>query len=95
MSNNEKDLAWLLMQDHHYLIRSTNAKGKIVYKVMVGKQIPVRYFSEVTVRKLNPVLKCDAKKRMTINLAAVRQLNGNTFLKGLYKIKKSVQKKEG
>lgn len=85
MTNNEKDLVWLLMQEQHYLVRSTNTKGKMVYKVMMGKQVPVRVFSEITVRKLDPFLKSDAKKRITINLTAVRQLNGNSYLKGVYR----------
>ena len=85
MTKKTKDLAWLLLQNNHYLLRSINSRGKEVYKIMKGKQEPVQYFSAATYRSFHNILKTDAKKRMTINLSAVRQLNGNSYIKKLYK----------
>ena len=85
MTKEEKDLAWLLLQDNHYLVKSTNVNGKQVYKILREKQVPIRYFTESTVRKFSQVLKTGTKKRMTVNLSLVRQLNGNSYIKKLYK----------
>jgi hypothetical protein len=87
MTDQQKDLIWLLLQDDHYLIRTINSKGKEVYKVLEGRQTPVQYFTEADVKKLKDILKSDSKKRMTLNLSAVRQLHGKNYVKMLYKKK--------
>jgi len=84
MTKNQKDLIWLLLQEDHYMIKTINAKGKEVYKVLEGRQTPVQYFSEVSVKKVKDFLKSDSKKRMTLNLNAVRQLHGKNYIKMLY-----------
>jgi len=88
MTDQQKDLIWLLLQEDHYLVKTINAKGKEVYKVLEGRQIPVQYFTEADVKKVKDVLKSDGKKRMTLNLSAVRQLHGKNYLKMLYNKKK-------
>ncbi len=85
MTKQQKDLIWLLLQEDHYLVKSINAKGKEVYKILEGRQIPVQYFTEANVKKVKDFLKSDNKKRMTLNLSAVRQLHGKNYLKMLYK----------
>jgi hypothetical protein len=90
MTDQQKDLIWLLLQDDHYLIRTINARGKEVYKVLEGRQTPVQYFSEADVKKIKDVLKSDSRKRMTLNLSAVRQLHGKNYVKVLYKKKQQV-----
>lgn len=85
MTKSEKELAKLLLQNNHYLLKAINARGKEVYKIMKGRQVPVQYFTEATYRCFLNILKTDSKKRMTINLSAVRQLNGNSYIKKLYK----------
>jgi len=88
MTDQQKDLIWLLLQEDHYLVKTINAKGKEVYKVLEGRQIPVQYFTEADVKKVKDVLKSDGKKRMTLNLSAVRQLHGKNYVKMLYNKKK-------
>ena len=90
MTDQQKDLIWLLLQEDHYLIKTINSKGKEVYKVLEGRQIPVQYFTEADVKKVKDVLKSDNKKRMTLNLSAVRQLHGKNYVKMLYKKKQRV-----
>ena len=90
MTDQQKDLIWLLLQEDHYLVKTINARGKEVYKVLEGRQIPVQYFTEADVKKVKDVLKSDSKKRMTLNLSAVRQLHGKSYVKMLYKKKQRV-----
>ena len=85
MTDQQKDLIWLLLQEDHYLVKTINARGKEVYKILEGRQIPVQYFTEADVKKIKDVLKSDSKKRMTLNLSAVRQLHGKNYVKMLYK----------
>lgn len=87
MTKQQKDLVWLLLQDNHYMVKSINARGKEVYKIFEGRQIPVQYFTETNVKKIKEFLKTDSKKRMTLNLSAVRQLHGKNYIKMLYKKK--------
>jgi hypothetical protein len=84
MTKKQKDLIWLLLQENHYMVKTINARGKEVYKVLEGRQIPVQYFTEANVKKIKDFLKSDSKKRMTLNLSAVRQLHGKNYLKMLY-----------
>ena len=84
MTKKQKDLIWLLLQEDHYMVKTINAKGKEVYKVLQGRQVPVQYFSELNVKKIKDILKTDARKRMTLNLSAVRQLHGKNYIKMLY-----------
>ncbi len=90
MNDQLKDLMWLLLQEKHYLVKATNARGKHVYKILEGRQIPVQYFTEANVKKIKDVLKSDSKKRMTLNLNAVRRLHGKNYLKVLYKKKQQL-----
>ena len=90
MTDQQKDLIWLLLQEDHYLVKTINARGKEVYKILQGRQIPVQYFTEADVKKVKDVLKSDSKKRMTLNLSAVRQLHGKNYVKMLYKKKQRV-----
>ena len=90
MTDQQKDLIWLLLQEDHYLVKTINSRGKEVYKVLEGRQIPVQYFTEADVKKIRDVLKSDSKKRMTLNLSAVRQLHGKNYVKMLYKKKQRV-----
>ncbi len=85
MTKEQKDLMWLLLQDKHYMVKSINSGGKEVYKILEGRQVPVQYFTEANVKKIKDVLKSDDKKRMTLNLNAVRRLHGKNYLKVLYK----------
>ncbi len=85
MTKEQKDLIWLLLQEKHYLVKSINSKGKEVYKILEGQQVPVQYFTEANVKKIKDLLKSDSKKRMTLNLNAVRRLHGKNYLKVLYK----------
>ena len=84
MTKQQKDLIWLLLQEDHYLVKTINARGKEVYKIMQGRQIPVQYFTEATVNKISDFLKSDGKKRMTLNLSIIRQLHGKNYIKMLY-----------
>ncbi len=88
MTEQQKDLIWLLMQENHYMVKSINARGKHVYKILEGRQIPVQYFTEANVKTLQYVLKTDSKKRMTLNLNSVRQLHGKNYMKILYNKKR-------
>ena len=90
MTDQQKDLIWLLLQEDHYLVKTINSRGKEVYKILEGRQIPVQYFTEADVKKVKDVLKSDSKKRMTLNLSAVRQLHGKNYVKMLYKKKQRV-----
>ena len=85
MNKEQKDLIWLLLQQKHYMIKTINSRGREVYKILEGRQVPVQYFTEANVKKIKSVLKSDSKKRMTLNLNAVRQLHGKNYLKILYK----------
>jgi hypothetical protein len=85
MTDKRKDLAWLLLQPHHYLVKTTNTTGRIVYKVYDRKKNPVQYFSVTDYKYFFWLFKKDHKNRMTLNLSRVRQLNGNNYLKVLYK----------
>ena len=85
MTKEQKDLMWLLLQEKHYLVKTINSRGKEVYKILEGRQVPVQYFTEADVKKIKDVLKSDSKKRMTLNLNAVRRLHGRNYLKVLYK----------
>ena len=84
MTKKQKDLIWLLLQKNHYMVKTINARGKAVYKIFEGRQTPVRYFTETNVKKIKDFLKSDSKKRMTLNLNAVRQLHGKNYIKMLY-----------
>jgi hypothetical protein len=84
MTKKQKDLIWLLLQEDHYMVKTINARGKEVYKILQGRQIPVQYFTESNVKKIKDFLKSDSKKRMTLNLNAVRQLHGKNYIKMLY-----------
>ena len=90
MTKKQKDLIWLLLQEQHYLVKTINARGKEVYKVFEGRQIPVQYFTEANVKKIRDFLKTDSKKRMTLNLSAVRQLHGKNYIKMLYMKKREL-----
>ena len=85
MTKEQKDLIWLLLQEKHYLVKTINSRGKEVYKILEGRQVPVQYFTAANVKKIKAVLKSDSKKRMTLNLNAVRRLHGKNYLKVLYK----------
>ncbi len=85
MTKEQKYLIWLLLQEKHYLVKTINSRGREVYKILQGRQVPVQYFSEANVKKIKDVLKCDDKRRMTLNLTAVRRLHGKNYLKVLYK----------
>ena len=85
MTDQQKDLIWLLLQEDHYLVKTINAKGKHVYKILEGRQTPVQYFTEAEVKKIKDILKSDSKKRMTLNLSEVRKLHGKNYVKMLYK----------
>lgn len=90
MTKQQKDLIWLLLQDNHYMIKTINARGKEVYKILEGRQIPVQYFTVANVKKIKDFLKSDSKKRMTLNLSAVRQLHGKNYIKMLYTKKRQI-----
>jgi hypothetical protein len=90
MTKKQKDLIWLLLQENHYMIKTINARGKEVYKIFEGRQIPVQYFTEINVKKIKDFLKTDGKKRMTLNLNAVRQLHGKNYIKMLYTKKRQL-----
>jgi hypothetical protein len=75
------------------MVKSINAKGKEVYKVFEGRQVPVQYFTETNVRKIKEFLKSDTKKRMTLNLNAVRSLHGKNYIKMLYTKKRQLLQK--
>jgi hypothetical protein len=85
MTDQQKDLIWLLLQEDHYLVKTINSKGKHVYKILEGRQIPVQYFTEAEVKRIKDILKSDSKKRMTLNLSEVRKLHGKNYVKMLYK----------
>jgi hypothetical protein len=85
MTKEQKDLIWLLLQEKHYMVKTINSRGKEVYKVLEGQQIPVQYFTEANIKKIRDILKSDSKKRMTLNLNAVKQLHGSSYIKKLYK----------
>jgi len=93
MTKKQKDLIWLLLQENHYMIKTINARGREVYKVLSGRQIPVQYFTEINVKKIKDFLKSDSKKRMTLNLNAVRQLHGKNYIKMLYTKNRQLLKK--
>jgi RNA:NAD 2'-phosphotransferase (TPT1/KptA family) len=84
MTKQQKDLVWLLLQEDHYMVKTINAKGREMYKVLEGRQKPVRHFSTVTVNGLKDLFKTDDKKRFTLNLNLVRQLHGKSYIKILY-----------
>ena len=63
MTKQQKDLIWLLLQENHYLVKSINARGKEVYKILEGRQIPVQYFTEANVKKIKDFLKTDSEKK--------------------------------
>lgn len=90
MTDQQKDLIWLLLQEDHYLVKTINARGKEVYKVLEGRQVPVQYFTQADVKKIKDILKTDSKKRMTLNLSAVRQLHGKNYAKMLYKKRQQI-----
>lgn len=90
MTKKQKDLIWLLLQENHYMVKAINARGKEVYKIFEGRQIPVQYFTETNVKKIKDFLKSDSKKRMTLNLSAVRQLHGKNYIKMLYTKKRQL-----
>lgn len=90
MTKKQKDLIWLLLQENHYLVKTINARGKEVYKILEGRQIPVQYFTEANVKKIKDFLKSDSKKRMTLNLNEVRKLHGKNYLKMLYTKKRQL-----
>ena len=93
MNKQQKDLIWLLLQEDHYLVKTINARGKEVYKILEGRQIPVQNFTEANVRKIKDFLKSDSKKRMTLNLNAVRSLHGKNYIKMLYTKKRQLLRK--
>jgi len=93
MTDQQKDLIWLLLQEDHYLVKTINARGREVYKFLSGRQIPVQYFTEINVKKIKDFLKSDSKKRMTLNLNAVRQLHGKNYIKMLYTKNRQLLKK--
>ncbi|MEO8412413.1 MAG: hypothetical protein ABI472_02090 [Ginsengibacter sp.] len=88
MTKKQKDLIWLLMQENHYMVKTINTRGKEVYKIFQGRQIPVRYFTELHVKGIRDLLKSDNKKRMTLNLNEVRKLHGKNYVKILYNKKR-------
>jgi hypothetical protein len=90
MTKQQKDLIWLLLQENHYMVKAINARGKEMYKVLKDRQIPIRYFTEINVKKIKDFLKSDSKKRMTLNLNAVRQLHGKNYIKMLYTKKRQL-----
>ena len=90
MTKKQKDLIWLLLQENHYLVKTINARGKEVYKILEGRQIPVQYFTEANVKKIKDFLKSDNKRRMTLNLNAVRKLHGKNYIKMLYTKKRQL-----
>ena len=94
MTKEEKDLAWLLLQENHYLVRSINVSGKEVYKILRGKQIPIQYFTHATVRRFFHLLRPNSKNRFILNLNAVRQLNGNNYIKKLYQTQREMLAKK-
>ena len=55
MTDQQKDLIWLLLQEDHYLVKTINSRGKEVYKILQGRQIPVQYFTEADVKKVKDV----------------------------------------
>ena len=75
------------------MVKTINARGTEVYKIFEGRQIPVQYFTVTNVKKIKDFLKTDSKKRITLNLSAVRQLHGKNYIKMLYLKKRQLPRK--
>ncbi|HRE52259.1 MAG TPA: hypothetical protein PK339_12605 [Flavitalea sp.] len=73
-----------------YLMRKLRHDGKRMYKLYTGNMIPLRYYEEKTVDRLDilsdyDLLKEDSKLRITLHLRNVRRLSGKTWIKQQYK----------
>ena len=60
-------------------------KGKLRYKMFDATLSSVQYVTPRQIAKYLKVLAKDKNERIKINLNKVKQLNGNNYLKKLYK----------
>lgn len=73
-----------------YLMRKFRHDGKLMYKLYTGNMIPLRYYEEKTVERVeylseNELFKIDNKHRITLHLGNVRRLHGGSWIKQKYK----------
>jgi len=84
MTDDQKYLIEMLLDNKHYLIETTNHKGRNAWKLMNGVSNPVRYIRKGPMKRIKALLKKDKHHRHTLNLSLVRKLNGHNYIKKLY-----------
>lgn len=79
-----KQLSQLLINPDHYIriVKYADSTECILYQ---GNQNPVKKFSPELVKNLMAVFKQDKNGKITFNKNKIRQQDGRTFLKKLYK----------
>lgn len=82
-TNNTRELFLLLLKGY-YLRKRINHTGVNGYMLYEGKQVPILFLHERTVKPVLPFLK-EKRKVYTINLSLVRQAHGRTIVKQMYK----------
>ncbi|HXS55772.1 MAG TPA: hypothetical protein VN726_06585, partial [Hanamia sp.] len=85
MTTNQKYLLHLLLENDHYLIKSTNHNGTDQFKLYKGNSVPVQWIRPRTAKFLNDYFKKDKKGVITLNLNLVRQAHGKSNIKTFYK----------
>lgn len=85
ITREQKLLIFHLLTGEYYLMKKPKRSGIDAYKLYKGNQVPVKYYSSATVRKIFDLLKTDNKRRLSFNLSLVRQLHGKSYIKSLYK----------
>lgn len=86
MNRLQKELCFKLLTGGYYLMKSSNHKGKEVYKLYTGNQEIVRHFKYSDVKPFLEHIKSNDIGRITFNLSKFRQLHGKNYIKKTYKL---------
>jgi hypothetical protein len=89
MTKLQKDLIDCLLQGM-YLMQRIRNNGDKAYKLYRGNMVPVRYYTETTIRSISSstpfdLFKKDKRCRLTLHLGNVRRLHGRCWIKQRYK----------
>lgn len=82
-----KVLIVMLLTESRYLRHRINHNNEAGFMLYEGNATPLRFFHEKNVKEIKDLLKKDKKGKLTLNLNSIRQLDGRSAIKKLYKKK--------
>jgi len=84
MTDLQKELVYRMATGEYYLVPRMNHNGRSGYMLYEGRQDPVMWYSDKSVKIVRDILKKDKRQRYTLNLSLVRKQHGKSLVKILY-----------